>query len=340
MNYTFKNTEINNEKASVFETKSLLYLIGKSPDKKHIEYITFDCFNDVSGIDKGFKNIWDIQSKNEANLSPKKIGKYLFTLFDNYLSSFNFKEFIFFCPKLKDDYKIDKGLLSYNLSNIVKSTFNRIKKGLEEEAKRVKGTTTDYSSKIDSFLSQVLFVEDNYTEYEYLKFITKFKNKNLKTDDFYLTVFKELRDIQSSKKNSYIENESIKEIMDVINFRRHLKILDIDTLLICRIIGCEIFQYSSIPLYFFELIKKLDVEDIKDILLNCNSNLSRCFFNKVSNKEFWKICESIINYLESNSITDTDSIFSSIFTTYVPKYKYLDEITIKYLIALITEGLE
>ena len=35
MNYTFKNTEINNKKASDFETKSLLYLIS---NKKEIEY--------------------------------------------------------------------------------------------------------------------------------------------------------------------------------------------------------------------------------------------------------------------------------------------------------------
>ena len=340
MSYTFKNTEINNEKASVFETKSLLYLIGKSVDKKHIEYITFDCFNDVSGIDKAFKNIWDIQSKNDANLNPKKIGKYLFTLFDNHISAFNFKEFIFFCPKLKDDYKVDVGLISYNLSNITTDTSNRIKIGLEEEVKRVKGGTVDYSVKISSFLSQVIFVEDNYKEHEYLKFITKFKNKKLKTDDFYLTVFKELRDIQSSKKNSYIENESIKEIIDVINFRRHLRILDIDTLLICRIIGCEIFQYNSIPLHFFEIVKKLDKEDVKDILLNCNSNLSRCFFNKVSTREFWRICESIIQYLETSYTSDINIIYTSIFSSYAPKYKYLDELTIKYLIALTIEGLE
>ena len=47
MSYIFKNTEINNEKASVFETKSLLYLIGKRNDSKEIEYVTFDCFNGI-----------------------------------------------------------------------------------------------------------------------------------------------------------------------------------------------------------------------------------------------------------------------------------------------------
>ena len=105
MKYTFKNTEINNKKATDFETKSLLYLIGRRKDSKEIEYITFDCFNDVSGVNKNSDKIWDIQSKNEKSLNPKKIGKYFYTLFDNYLSSFDFKEFIFFSPVLKLDYK-------------------------------------------------------------------------------------------------------------------------------------------------------------------------------------------------------------------------------------------
>ena len=65
MTYTFKNTEINNEKANDFETKSLLYLIGKRKDSKKVEYVTFDCFNDINGINKKLDEIWDIQSKNE-----------------------------------------------------------------------------------------------------------------------------------------------------------------------------------------------------------------------------------------------------------------------------------
>lgn len=338
MSYTFRNTEINNEKASVFETKSLLYLIGKSNCRKEIEYITFDCFNDVSGIDKKGNNIWDIQSKNEANLNPKKIGKYFFTLFDNSISKFSFKEYIFFCQYLDDNYKINNSLRVYNCSNFQPKTFNRIKNGLIEEVKRVKGESIDYSSNIDAFLSKVLIVEDDTTEQEYLKLITKFKNKSLKTDDFYLNVFKELRDIQSAKKNTFIENQTIANILDVINFNRHLKVLDIDTFLICRIIGVEIFSHKSIPVYFTVYTSLLPIEDIKDLIQECNSNLSRCVFNKLSNREFWKICEGIINHLDSNFETDIERIFQVNFNEYTPRYSYLNEITIKYLIALIIEG--
>ena len=204
MTYTFKNTEINNEKASVFETKSLLYLIGKSDSKNDIEYITFDCFNDVSGIDKHGKNIWDIQSKNEGNLNPKKIGQYFFTLFDNSISKLNFKEFIFFTRQLKDEYKIDKLIRAYSFNNFEIKTKQRIKNGLSKEIERVKGKVINYDNEIDSFLENVLIVEDDRTEQEYLKLITKFKNKSLKTDNFYSTVFKELSDLQSSSYNSLI----------------------------------------------------------------------------------------------------------------------------------------
>ncbi|WP_144215311.1 hypothetical protein [uncultured Flavobacterium sp.] len=338
MNYTFKNTEKNNEKASVFETKSLLYLIGKSDSRKEIEFVTFDCFNDVSGIDKKGSNIWDIQSKNEANLNPKKIGKYFFTLFDNSISKLNFKEYIFFCRQLNDEYKIDTSIRSFKFSNFKINTGSRIKKGLVDEVLRVKGTSQNYSSEIDLFLENVLIVEDDTTEQEYLKLITKFKNKSLKTDDFYLNAFKDLRDIQSSKKNSLIENHTITNIIDVISFNRHLRILDIDTFLICRIIGVEIFNHKSIPFYFSQFTNTLQIEDAKDLIQDCNSNLSRCLFNKVSNNEFWKICEKIINSLETNYKTDVEEIFENNFKSYLAKYSYLNDLTIKYLTALIIEG--
>jgi hypothetical protein len=242
MNYTFKNTEINNKKATDFETKSLLYLIGKRKDSKEVEYIAFDCFNDVSGINKKSDKIWDIQSKNEKNLNPKKIGKYFFTLFDNFTSTFDFKEFIFFCPVLKSEYKIDDKLNTYGIENIEDKTLTRIKNGLNKEVIRVKGTSINYNKEQEEFLEKVIIVEDTELDNEYIKTVTKFKKTEIKTDAFYQSVFQDLRDIQSSKKNSYIENEIITNIKDVLKFNRHLFSKDVETLIISRIIGCEVFE--------------------------------------------------------------------------------------------------
>lgn len=335
MNYTFKNTEINNKKASDFETKSLLYLISR---KKEIEYVTFDCFNDVSGVNKNHDKIWDVQSKNEKSLSPKKIGKYLFTLFDNYISTFSFHEFIFFAPILNEDYKINSKLNIYNLDNIEEKTLKRILNGLTEEVHRVKGNSVDYSKQIGIFLEKVFIVEDNSSENEYIKSVTKFKKVGIKSDDFYTSIFTDLRNIQSAKKNTYIENEIISEIRDVLAFNRHLTTKDIEILIISRIIGVEIFNYSSIPITFFPIIKSLDQEEIKDILQECNSNLSRAFFNKNSNKVFWNVCEKIITFLNESKSTDVEYIYAETFKDYTFRISYLKDLTIKYLISIIIEG--
>ena len=105
MVYTFTRTERNNLKASDFETKSLLFLASNNTKYKNISFLTVDCFNDVSGIcDK--ENIWDVQSKGEKNLTPRKIGCYLISLYENYISSFSgfFQEFLFFMPPVKIGY--------------------------------------------------------------------------------------------------------------------------------------------------------------------------------------------------------------------------------------------
>ncbi len=209
---------------------------------------------------------------------------------------------------------------------------------MKEEVLRVKGNSIDYSQQIEEFTKKVFIVEDNNTENEYIKSVTKFKKTNIKSDDFYNSVFTDLRNIQTTKKNSYIENETISEIRDVLNFNRHLTTTDVETLIISRIIGIEIFNYYSIPIYFFHLIKDYNTEDVKDIIQECNSNLSRAFFNKNSNQIFWNICEKIITFLNKNDSKDVNYIFDQAFSKYTFRILYLKDLTIKYLISIIIEG--
>ncbi len=339
MSYTFKNTEINNEKASTFETKSLLYLIGMRKDSKEVEYITIDCFNDISGLCKNHKKVWDIQSKNHKTLSPGLIGESLFTLFDNYLSIFSFHEYILFTPQVNPDYLIDDQLKTFHLNNFKKETFARIKEGLRKKIEHSKGTNTDFSQEIEDFLQLAIIVQDDKTESDYIKKITKFKDKDLKSVEFYNSIFIELRSIQSDKKNSYIENSTIKEIKDVLNFNRYLKSKDIELLIINRIIGNEIFSYKGIPIDFLPIIHGQDKEDVKDILQECNSNLSKAFFNKNSNKLFWKICEHIISYIKNEGTNDVEHIYNALPILLNLNISYLNKITLFYLIAIILEGI-
>lgn len=102
--YKFIYTERNNEKASEFETKSLLYLLTMRDDSSEIDTFVIDCFNDVTGADAICNKLWDVQSKGIKFLTPSKIGISLVTLFENYMSEIDFSYYILFFPKVSNIY--------------------------------------------------------------------------------------------------------------------------------------------------------------------------------------------------------------------------------------------
>lgn len=338
MKYTITNTEINNKKASDFETKSLLYLIGFRKDRNEIELIAIDSINDVTGINKTFDKLWDVQAKNHKNLNPKNIGKFLFTLFDNYLSDFTFHDYILFIPKIKDSYLINSSINTYNCDNFEKKTLQRIIKGLKEEVKRVNNNFDN--DDISNFLKLVTIVQDNKRVSTYIKSITKFKNKKLQSEDFYKSVFEDIRDKQSSKKNSYIEGVTLTKVDDVLKLNRHLYTKDIQTLIINRIIGFEIFEFQNPISFLPEIRKTSDNEEAKDLLQDCKSDLSRAFFNKNSNKEFWIISEFIITTLTENNDADIYNVAELLSSKISIQKTNLTNKSLLFLISLVKDGLK
>ena len=339
--YTFKNTEINNKKAHDFETKSLLYLFGMRKDSEEIEYVTVDCFNDVTGANNNFSKLWDIQSKNHKSLYPSKIGESLFTLYDNFISIFNFTEYILFIPKLDKSYLVDSTLNIYGYENINNKTKKGIESKLKSEIIRVKNDIFDPPTLFYDFLNQITFVQDNKQISTYIKEISNFKNKKLFPNEFYENIFKEIRDKQTGLKNSYIENKTILDPKDVLAFERHITKKEIHTLIISRLVGVEIFSKNSIPIPFFTIVKSMsDEEDIKDLIQECNANLSRAFFNKNDSRNFWKISEFIISTIKNNPTINIFTVYDMIINSMNIKSIYLTQNTILYMISLVKEGVD
>jgi hypothetical protein len=336
MIYKIKNTEINNKKASEFETKSLLYLIGFRKDSSEINLLAIDCLNDVTGLSKSFEKLWDIQSKNHSTLNPKKIGVSLFTLFDNFISEINFHELILFVPKLTENYLIDSNLMSHDINNFKPPVIEKIKNGLAFEILRVKNTCDN--SKLDLFFKKVTFVQDNKKNSTYIKGITKFKNKKTINEDLYNSIFEDIRDVQSIKKNSYIEGIVINDIRDIIPLNRHIYTKDIKTLIINRIIGFDLFATQYTISFLPEIRKTVDDDDAKDLLQECKSNLTRAFFNKSSNKEFWLIIEELINIISSTPQTSIYETLDYLRTKIQIRSSYFNEKSILFLISLIKDG--
>lgn len=336
--YTFKNTEINNKKSSDFETKSMLYLLGMREDSDEIEFITVDCFNDVTGINPEFSKLWDIQSKNHSSLPPSKIGESLFTLYDNYVSKIDFFEYILFIPPLNRDYLKNTKLSTYKYNNINDKQKIGIEKKLKEKINKNTSTTTP--PLFYDFLDSVYFVEDTNKISHYIKKLSQFKNKRSIPELIYENIFNEIKNRQSSLKNTYIENLTINHPNEVLKLNRHFTKREINTLLINRLVGIDVFANIGIPIPFMKYIADLDEEDTKDLIQECNSNLSRAFFDKNSCKLFWKLSEMLITSIKENPTLNTENIFSSIQHRIQKSHDYLNEITIKYMISLIKSGLE
>jgi hypothetical protein len=335
--YTFKNTEINNKKASDFETKSLLYLLGMRSDSEEIEIITVDCFNDVTGCNTDFSKLWDVQSKNHSSLPPSKIGESLSTLYENYISTIRFFEYILFIPKLNRDYLVDPSKNIYSYENINERQKNGIEKKLKEKINGNKSGTTP--PLFLDFLSKIFFVEDNKRVSTYIKRISRFKNSKSIPEEIYDRIFLEIRNAQAALKNTYIENEKISDPSEVLKFNRHITKTEINTLLISRLVGIDVFSFPGIPLSFFDVLTGKDEEERKDLLQECNENLSRAFFDKNGCKEFWKITETLIKILKERPDDSIFDIYSGLTSGVKVKTEYLTKETLLYMISLVKTGL-
>ncbi|WP_407332117.1 hypothetical protein [Enterovibrio sp. 27052020O] len=341
--YTFRNTEITNKKSSDYETKSMLYLLGMRNDSNNIEIVIVDCFNDVTGVDENFTLMLDVQSKNYSKFNPAKIGESLFTLYDNFISNFKFDAYILFSQPFEKAYLLDSNLNSYNYENIHEKTKKRIEKKLREVIQKNHCVIDEDS--LGKFLLSVSFFNDDKPCSHYIKSMVEFGSKKIIKDLTYQNIFDEIRNKQSSLKNSEIENITIEKPEDVIKLNRFITKNQIKTLIISRIIGVsDIFKSEGVPYPFLEVITKesigFDGEVLKDLIFECNSNLSRAMFDKGTSHKFWKISEGIIKKITKEKSTNIYEIYESIHIKKINPPSYLDRLSILYLISLVVQGNE
>ena len=68
-------------------------------------------------MDRFAENLWDVQSKGAKNNSPAAIGKELVTLFKNYLSDLDFREYILFLGGVSSTVRINDSLNVFDIKN-------------------------------------------------------------------------------------------------------------------------------------------------------------------------------------------------------------------------------
>jgi len=338
--YTFINTERNNEKASDYETKSLLYLLCMRKDSKDINLLIIDCFNDITGGNNDELNkLWDVQSKGVKDLRPRTIGEALVTLYKNYLSKISFEHYVLLMPKLTERWLVKEDLQTFNIQNMKHKYITKVKEGLCEEHLRRTSDKTINFVKLNAFLSEVVFVIALENKEDYTKNIVEFKDKDIKSKKFYVELFDEIRGRQSTLKNNCIEGIEIKSVEEVLELKRTIKREELEILTINRLVGVDVFNKRSIPIEFSDELEGLDKEDKKDIIQQCNEDLSLTLFNKNSKMQFWRLMECIVELVKENTKLSSRNIYDIIPPSIKRGVSTLDEISCIYFISVIQEGL-
>ena len=342
--YKVTASEERNEKATEFETKSMLYMMNYYSDSDKIHYFAIDFFNDVTGVDRLSSSCFDIQSKGIKDISPYSLGQYLVTLFKNYISEFNFEKFILFIQgvnkKLQEELN-NKDV--FGIKDLSDECKDNIKKGLDRAANdktyiEDKSKITDEN--LELFLDKVVFVIDSHTKEEYIKDAVQFKSSLIINDVDLRKIFKEIRDNQSSKKNNNVEGVLIQSIGCVIQYDKCLSKDEIQQLIINRICfktAIKEMRNQNVPISFLPCLKDMDELIKDDRIEDCQNDIFKLLHDKNNKEAFWDLFEEIVIAIKNNSNKSVEEIYDLIDKNKVNRVKFLGVLSTKYYISLIKE---
>ncbi|WP_075617994.1 hypothetical protein [Paenisporosarcina indica] len=342
MSYKVTSSERLRPSGAEYETKALLYLMNFRSDSNNIYFFVVDFFNDLTGMDKMGKKLWDIQSKGAKTSSPKAIGKELVTLFKNFRSEIEFSYYLLFLGGVSNTVRIDSSLNIFDISNIKPESLNKIKEGLLEESKEK--TYIDYDSitdeEIDAFLDKVQFIVDDKKPSEYVKSIVKIHPGIIPNEEILNAIFNEIRDQQSSKKNiGVVENITIEMSFEALDYYHHMTSSEIKLLVLGRIINRNPFD-KGVPFSFISTLNRAPVEKRKIVLEDCQFVLSRALFNKNRAEKFWALFENVYSTISSNPNDDINIVFQKLNPLLVEQSFDFDVISLKYFISIVKDGVQ
>lgn len=342
MTYKVSSSEKLRKSGAEAETKALLYLMNFYPDSQDIHYFIVDFFNDLTGMNRTAKILWDLQSKGAKNSSPKSIGKELVTLFKNFISEINFKAYILFLGGVTSSFRIDNSKTSFGIENIKKEALELLIEGLIEECKN-KIYIPNEQIKIDiieKFISHVTFIIDEKKSTDYVRSIIKMHPHLMPEDIILEAIFNEIRDKQSSKKNiNNVEGITIETTEDALDYCRHLTNNEIRLLTLQRILNWSILE-KGIPEAFLEIYNRFPAEQRKDKLNECQANCCRALFNNNCADGFWTFFEKIYTLVIQHPQDSVTEIYRNIEDEILDGCPDLDVHSFKYFISIVKEGIQ
>ena len=340
MPYQVQSSEKLRKSGAEFETKAMLYLMNFRNDSSEMYYFVVDFFNDITGMNRSARKLWDVQSKASKTGSAKTIGREAVTLYKNFLSDFDFHEYILFLGAVPSTFCVDTSLDVFQVSNITKKAVQSLTEGLKAECSNKNyindANVTDES--ITDFINRLWFVVDDKMPQDYVREIIKEHPRIIPEDSELIAIFNEIRDKQSEKKNSVVEGIVIEQIDEVLAYGRYLTTNEIRLLVLQRIINTDPLG-KSIPEPFIEIYSKYPEERRKYMVEQCQSSLCRALFNKSAAQGFWAMFGTIYDLVLKFPDKTLDYIYAQIDSEKIENCPDFDVLSLKYFIAKVKEGI-
>jgi len=322
------------------ETKALLYLMNFRDDSDEIYYFVVDFFNDLTGANNRATKLWDVQSKGATSNSPRQVGEALVTLYKNYVEEFTFEYYILFIGGVSSTVRKNSAIDIFGIENISDSAKPHLIDGLKSECKEKSYIDDNLvtNERIHSFLQNITFVVDNKTPSAYVKQILKDCPKLNPSESRLQSIFNEIRDKQSGKKNDQIiEGLVITEPIEAINYFRHLTIKEIKMLVLQRVINSNPLEAST-PTSFIDILSKCPEHTRKDCLESCKQSLCQVMFNNNAQQGFWTLFQNIYFMIIDNPKESVLHIYNRIDKEEKDNCPNFDAISLQYFIAKIKDG--
>lgn len=237
--------------------------------------------------------------------------------------------------------RIDESLASFDISNVKSLAKKNIIAGLKEEANAKEYIDNSFitDEKIDEFLNLVLFVIDDKDATEYVREIVKGHTKIIPEEKVLQTIFNEIRNKQSEKKNTCVEGITINATDEVIDYCRHLTNSEIRLLALQRIINWQPLN-KNIPISFIPIYNKWPPEIQREKIDECQQTLCRALFNNNNADAFWSLFETIYEIVVKSPNEDIQDIYNNINPDLKKANTDFDVISLKYYIAVIKDGIQ
>ena len=192
---------------------------------------------------------------------------------------------------------------------------------------------------MSSFLQTVCFVVDTKQPQDYVRAIIQDHSAIIPDDDTLISIFDEIKQKQSSKKDaSKVEGVTIDSPDESLSYYRHLTSNEIKMLTLQRILHKNPLE-KGIPVSFIAIIANSPQKGKEEICDQCQAALCRALFNPNTAQEFWELFESVYRLICNNPDDDVQEIYRKIDGTIKNSIPDFDTLSMKYFIATIKDGI-